>query len=65
MEKPPAKFHKLYVAELAYVLRSLRRLGVDAADVEDLAHDVFVTAYRRRDDRDETRAVRAWLFGIA
>jgi RNA polymerase sigma-70 factor, ECF subfamily len=65
MSAAPADFRELYEAELAYVLRALRRLGVAAADLEDVAHDVFATAYRRREDRDPARAVRPWLFGIA
>src|SRR5262245_32256419 len=58
-------FEKLYQAQVAYVVRTLRRLGVRPADLEDLAHDVFVVAYRRREDRDQSRPVRPWLFGIA
>ena len=58
-------FRALYDAELPYVLRSLRRLGVSDAEAEDLAHDVFVVVYRRWDDYDRARPVRPWLFGIA
>jgi RNA polymerase sigma-70 factor, ECF subfamily len=65
MTAAPADFRALYEAELAYVVRTLRRLGVAAADLEDSAHDVFATAYRRRDDRDPARPVKPWLFGIA
>ncbi len=65
MSDAPAEFTALYRAELAYVLRTLRRLGVAAADVEDAAHDVFVAAFRRQEDRDPARPVRPWLFGIA
>jgi RNA polymerase sigma-70 factor (ECF subfamily) len=64
---PPdeATFRALYEAELAYVLRSLRRLGVTEAESEELAHDVFVVVHRRWADYDTTRPVRPWLFGIA
>ncbi len=61
----PPDFRALYDAELPYVARTLRRLGVAPADLEDVTHDVFVIVYRRRDDRDEARPVRPWLFGIA
>jgi RNA polymerase sigma-70 factor (ECF subfamily) len=47
------------------VLRSLQRLGVPPADLEDVAHDVFVVVYRRWADFDRDRPVRPWLFGIA
>jgi len=60
-----ADFDEIYRAEFPYVWRTLRRLGVPAADLEDLAHDVFVVVHRRLDDYDSRRAVRPWLFGIA
>jgi RNA polymerase sigma-70 factor (ECF subfamily) len=64
--RPPdeASFHALYEAQLAYVVRSLRRLGVSESDSEDLAHDVFVVVHRRWADYDRTRPPRPWLFGI-
>jgi RNA polymerase sigma-70 factor (ECF subfamily) len=55
----------LYDGELAYVLRSLRRLGIGASECEDLAHDVFVVVHRRWADYDRSRPVRPWLFAIA
>lgn len=58
-------FDEIYRAEFPYVWRTLRRLGVAAADLEDLAHDVFVVVHRRLDDYDSRRAIRPWLFGIA
>ena len=58
-------FRRLYDAEISYVIRSLRRLGIAQAELEDLAHDVFVVVHRRWDDFDRDRPVRPWLFGIA
>jgi RNA polymerase sigma-70 factor (ECF subfamily) len=55
----------LYEAEYAYVERTLRRLGVATADLADVAHDLFVVVHRRHGERDATRPLRAWLFGIA
>jgi len=65
MTAAPADFVDLYRAELAYVVRTLRRLGVAERDVEDVAHDVFLVVFRRREDRDPARPIRPWLFGIA
>lgn len=69
---PPAKprpsdgeFADAYREHVAYVWNSLRRLGARESDVEDLVHDVFVTAYRRLDAYDTDRPMRRWLFGIA
>jgi RNA polymerase sigma factor (sigma-70 family) len=54
-----------FESELDYVYRTLRRLGVSAADIEDLAQDVFVVMWRRWADYDQNRPVRPWLAGIA
>src|SRR6185369_13959844 len=48
-----------------YVYRSLIRMGVTAADAEDLAQEVFLVMWRRRDDWDAERPLRPWLFGVA
>ena len=58
-------FSTLFTLELAYVVRSLRRLGVSPADVEDLAHDVFIAVHGELENFDQTRPVRPWLFGFA
>ena len=58
-------FDALYRDEFSFVYRVLRYHGVRDADIEDLAHDVFVVVHRRLDDYDPTRPIRPWLFGIA
>ena len=58
-------FRAIYEAEFDYVWESLRRLGVRRSDLEDVAHDVFVTVYRKLGDYDSFRPIRPWLFGIA
>ena len=60
-----AEFRAVYEAQFGYVFNSLRRLGIPTKDLEDLSHDTFVTAWRRRDTFEAGRAVRPWLFGIA
>jgi len=60
-----AGFRALYEAEFAFVWRSLSRLGALPSDLEDMAHDVFLVAWRRMSEYDATRPVRPWLFGIA
>jgi RNA polymerase sigma-70 factor (ECF subfamily) len=64
---PPGhpRLEEIYDREFAYVWQTLRRLGVGAAELEDVAHDVFVVVHRRLGDFDPTRALRPWLFGIA
>ncbi len=58
-------FEAIYADELRYVWNTLRRLGVEARHIEDVAHDVFVVVHRRLCDFDPTRALRPWLFGIS
>jgi RNA polymerase sigma-70 factor (ECF subfamily) len=63
--QPAAELRALFQAELAYVITSLGRLGVDARDREDLAAEVFFRVSQRLGDRDRTRSVRPWLFAFA
>ena len=58
-------FEDIYAEQLDYVWHSLRRLGVDDRDREDVAHDVFVVVHRRLSSYDPACSLRAWLFGIA
>ncbi|MBK7864114.1 MAG: sigma-70 family RNA polymerase sigma factor [Archangiaceae bacterium] len=59
------EFRTVYREEAPYVFRVLRRLGVRDSELEDLAHDVFVAAYRAWARLDPAQPVRPWLFGIA
>lgn len=59
------EFSAMYQREYPYVGKVLIRLGVRAADREDVAHDVFVVAFRGWSKFDSSRPVRPWLFGIA
>jgi RNA polymerase sigma-70 factor (ECF subfamily) len=47
------------------VERWVRRLAGPSADVEDLVHDVFVIALRRRHTFRGDSRLSTWLFGIA
>lgn len=44
---------------------SLRRLGVQEADLEDQAHETFLAIYRHRASFDASRPLRPWVFGFA
>jgi RNA polymerase sigma-70 factor (ECF subfamily) len=60
-----AAFDAIYQREFDYVWRTLGRLGVRTADLDDAAHDVFVVVFRRWTDLDPAQPVRPWLFGVA
>jgi RNA polymerase sigma-70 factor (ECF subfamily) len=55
---------EIFETHARFVIRIVRRLGVRASDVEDLAQEVFVIVHRRREDLQSGAAVRSWLFGI-
>jgi RNA polymerase sigma-70 factor, ECF subfamily len=54
----------IYGERAEFVWLTLQRLGVRHADLEDLAHDVFVVAHRKLRFYDGTSRVTTWLFGI-
>lgn len=62
---PRPDFRTLFERELGYVLETLRRLGVARADVEDMAHEVFVAVLKQLDAYDPARPMKPWLFGFA
>jgi RNA polymerase sigma-70 factor (ECF subfamily) len=65
VEEAPAPDVQAIVAEHgAFVWRTLRRLGVGAADVEDVAQEAFLVVHRRLADYDARAGMRAWLYGI-
>lgn len=57
-------FRAVYRAHYGLVWHALFRLGVPPDALEDAVQDVFVVAYRRRDDYAGT-STKAWLYGIA
>lgn len=60
-----AVFSELYRENVAFVWRSLRRLGVCERDVDDVCQEVFVIVHRKLATFDATATMRTWLFGIA
>jgi RNA polymerase sigma-70 factor (ECF subfamily) len=61
----PVDFAALFRNHFAYVWHSLRRLGVQSRDLEDVAHDVFVAVHARLDAYEPGRPLRPWLFAFA
>jgi RNA polymerase sigma-70 factor (ECF subfamily) len=58
------EFRALFDRECGYVLASLRRLGVQERDCEDLGNEVFVRVYQKLGELDRTRSPRPWLFAF-
>jgi len=54
-----------YDEHFDFVWRSLRRLGVPEAALDDAAQEVFLVAFRREAQFEGRSSLRTWLFGIA
>ena len=67
MQKPPdsADFGALYAEHFRAVWRTLQRLGVHPAFVDDATQEVFVTAWRKWGEFEGRSSERTWLLGIA
>jgi RNA polymerase sigma-70 factor (ECF subfamily) len=54
----------LFAQHAAFVWRSLRRMGVAAADLEDATQEVFVVVHKRLEEYEERASIRSWLYAI-
>ncbi len=60
----PLDVRSVFDAHFDFVWRSLRRLGVREADVDDALQEVFVVVYRKRDEFEGRARLTTWLYGI-
>jgi RNA polymerase sigma-70 factor, ECF subfamily len=58
-------FRTIFELEVGYVMRTLRRLSVAPADLEDMTHEVFLAVHQQLHRYDSSRPLRPWLFGFA
>lgn len=56
---------RFYDEYFDFVWRSLRRLGIPLAALDDAAQEVFVIAFRRQGEFEGRSSPKTWLFGIA
>jgi len=61
---PRRDLARVYRDHVPYVWRSLKHLGVQEADIEDVAHDVFLVVARKLDGFEERSSVKTWIYGI-
>lgn len=45
-----------------FVFRTLRRLGISDADVDDVFQDIFVILHRKLPELDASQSLHAWLY---
>ena len=65
---PPAgelDFTELYEAYFDFTWRTVRRLGVRDALLDDAVQDVFIVVHRRLGDFEGRSSIKSWIFGIA
>jgi RNA polymerase sigma-70 factor (ECF subfamily) len=65
-KEPDSKaFAALYAQHLRAVWRTLQRLGIHPAGLDDAVQEVFLTAWRRWADFEGRSSERTWLLGIS
>jgi RNA polymerase sigma-70 factor, ECF subfamily len=57
-------FADLYATHFSFVWSMAGRLGVDAAELDDIVQDIFVTVYERLYTLKRPEALRSWIYGI-
>lgn len=59
-----ADFETIYREHFRFVWRTVRRLGIEGAQVDDVVQEVFVVVHRRLDDFEGRSTAKTWLYGI-
>jgi RNA polymerase sigma-70 factor (ECF subfamily) len=60
----PLTLADIYKAHFDFVWRSLRRMGVPPASMDDAAQDVFLVVHRKLGGFERRSSIKTWLFGI-
>jgi RNA polymerase sigma-70 factor (ECF subfamily) len=63
-EASPLDLDEIHARHADFVWRSLQRLGVRPADLEDALQEVFIVVHRRLASFEHSARVTTWLFGI-
>jgi len=61
---PRRDLARVYREHVPYVWRSLKHLGVQEADIQDVAHDVFLVVARKLESFEERSSLKTWIYGI-
>jgi RNA polymerase sigma-70 factor (ECF subfamily) len=59
------RFEAFYSEHFAFAWRTLRRLGVAEAQLDDAAQEVFIVVHRRLQEFRPDSSPKAWLYAIA
>lgn len=58
----PLTLEEVYARHSAFVWRTVRRMGIPEAAVEDVMHEVFLVVHRRLPEFDGRVAMTTWLY---
>jgi RNA polymerase sigma-70 factor (ECF subfamily) len=59
-----ADFETIYREHFRFVWRTVRRLGIEGALIDDVVQEVFVVVHRRLADFEGRSTAKTWLYGI-
>jgi RNA polymerase sigma-70 factor, ECF subfamily len=62
---PVPSFEEVYAEHFDFVFRTMRRMGVPLALVDDAVQEVFLVVHRRLGEFEGRAALRTWLYRIA
>jgi RNA polymerase sigma-70 factor (ECF subfamily) len=62
---PAPSFREVYRANLGFVWRVVRHLGVPRADAEDVVQETFVVVLKKLGEFEGRSSLRTWIYGIA
>jgi RNA polymerase sigma-70 factor (ECF subfamily) len=63
-QPPELTLESVYREHFTFVWRSVRRLGIRGAAVDDVVQEVFLVAHRKLDSFAGRSSTRTWLYGI-
>jgi RNA polymerase sigma-70 factor, ECF subfamily len=61
---PSLDFDTVYEAHVNFAWRAARRMGLGAADAEDVVQEAFVVVHRRLGEFEGRADIKAWVFKI-
>ena len=61
---PQSEFKRIFAAHADFAWRSLSRLGVAEADLQDACQEVFLTVHRKLPQFEGKSTLRTWIYGI-
>lgn len=64
LEARSQRLANLFREHAAFVWRSLRRMGIAQADLEDATQEVFIVVHKRLEEYEERASMRSWLYAI-